>query len=256
MTMSFHEGFSGTNAYEPVASSFYGLRLFLLDDLGGNQVVIPPDGGEVARGTSRGALRAVFRSTYVWGPGTNTAACIRPFGVANMPKHDPVFSDCCCGFWAFTKGKHGVYVNGPAVFGVIQGWGRIVVGPHGFRAEKARIVALCFDNEDEPAAKVAVRPGSLRSMISAAMYAAARALAASAPGKAAGLTSALLPRLANSACQPVATEEQRAWVRKAYPNVPVFPSVPAMLERFPVSDLTPLLPPPPAEEQCETEEGK
>jgi hypothetical protein len=56
--------------------------------------------------------------------------------------------DCACGFWAYTNGSNDYY-NGSSfcygdglVAGIVKGYGRCVVGPRGFRAEKCELVAL------------------------------------------------------------------------------------------------------------------
>lgn len=72
-----------------------------------------------------------------WRPGETVAAV--PEGHV-PPCFDPV---CGCGLWAFWGRPVGVWVA-PEVVGVIEGSGRLVAGPDGFRAERARIVELAL----------------------------------------------------------------------------------------------------------------
>lgn len=61
---------------------------------------------------------------------------------------DGVNIDCGCGFWAYTNGGNDYYYGNsfsdqPAtVSGIVKGYGRCVIGPKGFRAEKCEILAL------------------------------------------------------------------------------------------------------------------
>ncbi len=55
-------------------------------------------------------------------------------------------SSCECGFWAYDElgfTSHG------RVTGIIEGYGRTTIGTKGFRCEKARIVALCREDDDK-----------------------------------------------------------------------------------------------------------
>ena len=72
----------------------------------------------------------------------------------------PVCLECSCGFYAITDSDNEYMcsyfgVVTPRVEGVVEGYGTVVVGSKGFRAEKARIVALVVpklrDNHEEPA---------------------------------------------------------------------------------------------------------
>lgn len=85
--------------------------------------------------TADGKLTGVHQQAP-WGPGENVASCITVMGGEG---HRPPAVGCGCGFWAYHDGSS--YPAGP-VSGVIEGYGRVTIGPRGFRAEKARIVAL------------------------------------------------------------------------------------------------------------------
>lgn len=84
---------------------------------------------------------------YEWQPGVNRAVCLsnykRKHGLACAHPN----KGCVCGFYAYYNlDAWGVTadhkVTYPKVHGVIEGYGRCVVGAKGFRAEKALIVGL------------------------------------------------------------------------------------------------------------------
>lgn len=50
-------------------------------------------------------------------------------------------ADCACGFYAYYEGSND-YARPEHVSGVVEGYGRTVVGSRGFRTQKARILAL------------------------------------------------------------------------------------------------------------------
>jgi hypothetical protein len=68
-----------------------------------------------------------------WHRGENTAACIRGHAAPDL--------DCSCGFWAYwaSPNPHGFAIP---VLGVIEGYGRTLIGELGFRCSRARILAL------------------------------------------------------------------------------------------------------------------
>lgn len=91
----------------------------------------------------------------IWTPGENVSLCGKKAGptytwsltgekIKQLPEHH-FHPECACGFWAHNEG-HDFY-KGP-IFGAIEGYGKVLVGPAGFRAEKARIIALTFDGID------------------------------------------------------------------------------------------------------------
>jgi len=110
------------------------------------------DAGEFAAGSVYGArwwqlrqeddrLRLLGMRDY-WEPGENTARCLGEFMAHDVPARR-----CGCGFWAYWEPQSagGDPSAGPApVLGVIQGYGRTLIGPKGFRCAKARIVAICL----------------------------------------------------------------------------------------------------------------
>jgi hypothetical protein len=81
-----------------------------------------------------------------WFPGVNTAAC--QGGYYNTPDrvvHPAPAKGCGCGYWAYWQPERremGSYDVRVPVFGAIKAWGRTRLATRGFRAEKARILAV------------------------------------------------------------------------------------------------------------------
>lgn len=88
------------------------------------------------RVTSSGHLRSLMHPT-VWSRGENLARC---FARRATPPAD-MDIDCTCGFYAFWDGSND-YRDEGHVNAVVEGYGIVVIGPRGFRAQKTRIVAL------------------------------------------------------------------------------------------------------------------
>lgn len=145
---------SGDNGYS--ARPFYpgavlrGQRVFTVDKAGrlyGCTYQVPWEPGENVK------------ACYSWDPvgGTPYAyGCPCPLCSASRgtekierwkDRDHGVTVDCACGFYAITdhhneymKSFYGVTV--PRIEGIVEGYGTVVVGSKGFRAEKAKIVAL------------------------------------------------------------------------------------------------------------------
>lgn len=84
----------------------------------------------------------------VWRPGENLADCK---GMNGAKEH--ALLDCSCGFYAYNSNSSD-YETGDRVAGVVEGYGKTVLTEKGFRASKARIVALydptAADAEEKP----------------------------------------------------------------------------------------------------------
>lgn len=146
--MTTHDDCTG---YDLAVGTATGIRLWRVDDLG--------------------RLTGLTHRT-VWTPGVNTARCGRTrrtpacaagncgrvhgyelstAGLGMDACREPAPCDggdpaCGCGFWAYHDGVTGSEsAPGPSmVLGVVEGHGKTTVGTKGFRAQKARIVALAF----------------------------------------------------------------------------------------------------------------
>jgi len=92
-----------------------------------------------------GTLSGVYHRVP-WSAGLNLAECLPTPGVGDGP-HELVGIDCECGFYAYHDGSNDYWQDRVGwtdyrVAGIIEGWGRCVVGLRGFRCEKAEIRAL------------------------------------------------------------------------------------------------------------------
>lgn len=114
---------------------------------------------------SLGRLRGV---TYgdVFRPGLNVARCFaRPAGrwapgpdgdmtLEREPGHRAGATECGCGYWAHYDGSNS-YESPTRAAAIIEGHGLVTLGTSGFRAEKARLVALVPPAHLPVAARVA-----------------------------------------------------------------------------------------------------
>jgi hypothetical protein len=107
-------------------------------------------------GTPR--LRSLFHPT-VW-PHDRTlgAVCLRPLvwhGRSGMGHKGVPDALCECGIYAFREPEFETLrgAKGPKARGVIEGWGRYVLGTSGWRCEFARVLAV-LEDEENPATSV------------------------------------------------------------------------------------------------------
>lgn len=130
------------------------------------------DGLDLALGTVRGFRRwkveadgilkpMTYSGSGSWLPGENASTCKCTPKEAQLPKVDgedwrersarvdawraeASFLDMACGFYAYfdDEGEHGYGSSEPHVAGVIEGYGEVLIGTKGFRARRARIIAL------------------------------------------------------------------------------------------------------------------
>ena len=98
------------------------------------------------------------RTAPPWEPGENLATCYKERArpelvlcenpdcpICHRGPHQGFEADCVCGFYAVWQPMT-VPVNHEApwyVSGVVEAYGRVVLGPGGFRAAKARVLAMC-----------------------------------------------------------------------------------------------------------------
>lgn len=267
----FRAGFSSAELepgdYEPVASEFYGLRAFVVDE-GSRRWAVPggsvdpahntnpegfPHNGGISTDPIRGALRGIFRCCYVWGSGVNTAVCVSG-SIPNRRAHQAVADFCGCGFWAFTRGRHHLSAPGYSVLGIVQGWGRMVIGPHGFRSEKARLVALTLTPQRRIGDEQKPRDNEVRRFSVGHVTDVLNTLAGSASSGAtdeqrrAALERVAKARLGFGGKDIGVRPDLGAAVTKLYPDAQIFPHAIDMLQAFPLTDLDSLLPPAPKEE--------
>lgn len=102
-----------------------------------------------------------------WTPGENRAVCHRGYvnpwderfvgvmrpetfeGRPDPNDREHEFRECSCGWWAYW-GERNTYAGEGRVAGVIEGYGRTIVGSRGFRSARARIAALTIPEGVSP----------------------------------------------------------------------------------------------------------
>lgn len=76
-----------------------------------------------------------------WTPGENWAICMRAFNGGGKLEPADMGPDCACGFYAYWDGSNDYGSHG-TVNAVVEGYGVVNIGTKGFRAQKARLLAL------------------------------------------------------------------------------------------------------------------
>ena len=129
-----------------------GLRCWRMEPVGWRDVDFPHNDP-----TDDATLRLTSLSQhYTWVDGVNRSDCLlTPSQAASRLNRGIEFCryptvHCLCGFYAYYDRDYWVRRESwsaqrwPIVTGVIEGWGRCVVGNKGFRAENALIVGLAL----------------------------------------------------------------------------------------------------------------
>lgn len=137
-----------------VAGTIVGLRAFGVDKLGRligpsyAQVFAPGENvAECRKEDERFSTRHSFMmGTYAdpyfpsFQPSSRGRMGVAP-KVEPTVKHTPGVVTCSCGFYAYFNGRND-FKEASRVSAIIEGYGVVTMGTEGFRAEKARIVAL------------------------------------------------------------------------------------------------------------------
>lgn len=76
----------------------------------------------------------------IWYPGDNQAVCHAWGAVAS--DHQVAMKNCSCGFYAYFSNQEHSFDTSRFIRAVVEAWGRVTVGDKGFRAAKAKIVAV------------------------------------------------------------------------------------------------------------------
>lgn len=173
-----------------VAGSLVGLRAFAVDPLGRlvgpsyPQIFTPGDNeAECKKDPYSESMYLTFRSMqeslvrayytppptppppkrsfwHIGGPTSDTppsdhsiaSAAVEKVKAPEKPKHSLAGLDCHCGFYAYFDGRND-YKQPSNVAAIIEGFGVCTVGTRGFRASKARLVAIVVPGKNFPEAK-------------------------------------------------------------------------------------------------------
>jgi len=144
--------FSGsTHDFDLAVGSVLGLRWWALRRINSNVLLVN------APSCPLGSERLCGVQSF-WQPGVNEAQCM-PWNVSGVaivdpvPGHDVPFENCGCGFWAYWNTSSAprppdiISRCRRQVIGVVEGFGRTLLGDRGFRCQRARIVALAATGE-------------------------------------------------------------------------------------------------------------
>jgi hypothetical protein len=172
-------------------------------------------------------LTGVFHE-QIWTPGENLADCY-------LNWHQGIALKCTCGFYAYTNGKNSYAAIG-TVAGIIEGYGRMVIGTDGFRCEKARLVALVRLGHITALRWFNIACAALQTMflVSYLISAKWQSAALTVLFIAAPLLYLLIPRRSVS-------REAFQCVHDNYPDVPVYRSVRAAVAAHPLTPTNNLL---------------
>ena len=90
----------------------------------------------------QGRLYSLLTDT-AWSHGTTTARC-QPPPPERPGLHTAPSPNCTCGLYCYASDRVAAaeHPNSRHIVAVVTCWGRIIAGPHGIRAERARIEAL------------------------------------------------------------------------------------------------------------------
>lgn len=138
-----------------VAGTVVGYRAFDVDSLG--RLTGPQYGGVFKPGenvavchtpvtfsTQMSRMQARIDAMILGG--TTTSAAFAPTPVNEEPDHTVGSLAHSCGYYAYFDGDN-TYSMSSRVEAVVEGYGTVTVGSRGFKAEKARLVALVLPDE-------------------------------------------------------------------------------------------------------------
>lgn len=105
-----------------------------------------------------GRLQSTGLSWHAWGPApyagaSHTAECYAGWGWGgNEPctDHEAPAAECTCGLYAwYDPADRRIPLTGCSgpVFGVVQATGRVILGTHGFRAQRMEVLAVTSEDE-------------------------------------------------------------------------------------------------------------
>lgn len=157
---------SGFSGFDLAIGSVFALRWFAVDSAGrlrgvGYPAIWKPgeniatcradEGGYLSfSGTLSGYYSVALTSRMFGGAATPTRPTLAEAAVDSKVtvEHLVPMPSCGCGFWAYARGDNSGHKDKNRVLGVVECYGRTILGTKGLRAEKARIVALATRRKD------------------------------------------------------------------------------------------------------------
>jgi hypothetical protein len=137
--------FGDQGEYPLALGSVYGVRWWSLDRTGllrGVKAVWLPE-ENVADCINGSMMSPTARSFRDWARGAGPSELPRELHQDGLPPvHETPVEQCTCGFYAFWEAEPPPVGGHFPVAGVVEGYGRTVIGNRGFRCQRARIVAL------------------------------------------------------------------------------------------------------------------
>lgn len=146
--MSLHEACSGPAALVPDAlrgyRSWAGLEVTASGEVHLASTGVPYfwRAGELTAGCM--TPRPPWSLTSLTGCSCALCRSYQPGDLPQDPRHVAPVPDCTCGFYGWYRPEDIRIVPAP-IRGVIEASGRVLLGTHGFRAERARLVAITID---------------------------------------------------------------------------------------------------------------
>lgn len=233
-----------------IAGSIVGLRSFGVDTLGRltgvnfKSVFTPDVNAAICRGDTRRSPFAFLTMPHMMSLPCECPACKTPQSKKN---HRPGTLDCTCGYYAYFDREANPYHKDGNMLGLVEGFGNVTVGSRGFRAEKAKLVAL-IDESATPLALIKRYTWQFWLNFAAALWIIFWAVLDlrdarwGVGGTELGLALIVLTVLIvlrNKAflnkTRPGSTSRLTPEIRRNYPAVPVYPSLSAALAEHPLT---------------------
>lgn len=157
MTSGFQRQFANRGDYDLALGSVYGIRYWRLQPSGYLHGQFGPWHADINAAICRKPQTTVQSAAFrAWAQGAGPAVLPDSIGASRAepvwdPPHDAPDERCECGFYAYWREDDCPLGGQTPVMGVVEGFGRTLVGDKGFRCAKARIVALHIPSEDTDA---------------------------------------------------------------------------------------------------------